>query len=160
MLFDADLSLVQFSRLTSAFVDSSSLIYMDKTGCLGEVVSAIMLKTIPEVTEETGFTPPGVSVFTHSFPEHDTDSLLLKAAAGETSPIISEDKSLILRADRARLPCFNTLMMLLFLLYKKRITGPQYRSFYDRLVPIARYGEYVLRFGEETAVKLGAGPDT
>ena len=141
-------TLAQFSSLKEAFIDTSSLLYMEKSSFLPLVAEEITLRVVPGVCLEYG--PGYLPCIIYYNPQSTAGStdMTIHAACLETGlPLISEDKRLLNRTARAGLPYFNSLMMLIFLVYKGAVTDDKFLFYYGRLNEIARYKNTIWEFG-------------
>jgi hypothetical protein len=145
-----DISISGFDLLHAAVIDSSSIIYLHKINLLDLAADNIELHTPEIVINETGLRNPDIIVH---LPE--TDSSMLSAdqqvvyfAVKKNLPVISEDKKVLSEASKASIPYYNTLMILNYLLYKKRIIPDQYDHFHKELLSVSRYSPFVLAYGE------------
>lgn len=141
--------LKNFSELTEAVIDASSIIYMHKAGYLELLSRKIQLFSLPEIMIETSIPNRKIELIENRIPGKTNDDNLLDLAIRKQLPIISEDKKLLLKAGRADLQFYNSLMMLCFLLYKDKITKLDYKKYHKELTTIARYNQYVWDFGEK-----------
>ena len=144
----------RFVGLTSAAIDSSSLIYMERAGFLGKLAKAIALVTIPGVIGETGIHIEQLSVIEQPHIQGAVDDQILECAVLRHIPLISEDRKLLLKADRKGMEYYNSLMMHAFLLYRRVIDPDEARMHLSELCEAARYGHYVYRFASNS--KFGA----
>ena len=162
----------RFDDLTQAVIDASSMIYMIKAGFLGTLGHALRLVTIPPVLEETGWYGVEVEIVQGGDDDHTTplsvdtkvptsgishnDRLLLEYARNVPLPLISDDRKLLEAAHRLGLVHYNSLMMLLFLKYRRRIDAVRYRELFDRLIALGRYSDDILdRFKDFVAEITG-----
>ncbi|HUI91203.1 MAG TPA: hypothetical protein VLX68_03045 [Chitinivibrionales bacterium] len=90
----------------------------------------------------------GIEIIAAPTKDLSTDQKLIQVCVINKFPLISEDKKLLVEAQRCNIIYFNSLIMLNFLLLKKQITGEKYSSLVQTLRSVARYGENVWRFGE------------
>ena len=137
---------VQFEILQSAVIDSSSIIYLEKTGCLNVATQILNLYTIKSVILEIGFCPPNISVLTDTF-EGSTDTLLVLSAHTHNYAIISEDRGVLRKAQKACLPFFNALMVLNYMYFQNVVSADEYKIYINRLRSVARYSEQVWEYG-------------
>ena len=113
---DIDKVKFQFNKLTSAFIDSSSIIYLQKINAHKLVGASIELYTIHEVIKEIRNTDIKINIWGQSFEKYlTTDEELLRTAYEAKIPIISEDKGILMKADELGMDYFNSIMILLFL---------------------------------------------
>ncbi len=165
---DARSALKQFDHLSQAIIDTSSLIYLQEIDLLAVTGWWIKLWTVPGVVREFGAAaaecPIHVIDINNSADWTDsTDDMLCRAAAYRQMPIISEDRQILMRAKKANLPYFNTLMVLNFLLYKNAINLLEYQAILDRLKATARYSAKIYEFGAQVFAEIrrgkGSAPD-
>jgi hypothetical protein len=145
-----------FQQLKSALIDSSSIIYIQKAGYFDILGGEIQLYSIPEVVSETKIRLTGVKLIHFSVsPSLSTDRKLVACALQNRLTMISEDKKILRAMHRAEAPYYNSLMMLNFLLFSKKIDDGSYLRYYSALENIARYSEPVWEFGRHiySAVK-------
>lgn len=137
----------QFDHLHTALIDASSVIYMDKIDALEILASSIRLFSIQEILRETGPVSKGIEPINYHKLSSSNDQKLLSCALETGIALISEDKQILMAMKRAARPFFNTLMMLNFLLYRRRIQNQQYAHFHQSLAKIARYSEDIWKYG-------------
>jgi len=138
----------RLSSLSSAIIDTSSLIYLSKINCLSLLAGSCRLYSIREVADEFNEGIAGIEIIAAPTKDLSTDQKLIQVCVINKFPLISEDKKLLVEAQRCNIIYFNSLIMLNFLLLKKQITGEKYSSLVQTLRSVARYGENVWRFGE------------
>lgn len=148
--------LAGFSSLTSAVIDSSSIIYLSKCGFLHLAARHIRLHTPSVVIKETGIEEPYFEI--HN-PETGSaiitaDEQVVELAKKLNIAVISEDKKVLINTSGAGLSYYNALMILNFLLYKKEITVKSYQKLYTTLISVARYSKFVLSYGEMVKQKI------
>ena len=141
--------LSQFQTLNRAIIDASSIIYMHKAGFFTELANTLRLYSPPEIIAETGFNDLNISSLAFTSNSLSNDQKLITAALKLRWPVISEDGNILLHMRRAELPYFNTLMMLNFLLYRKRIDPKSHAMYFERLKQYARYSPYVWECGKD-----------
>jgi hypothetical protein len=140
--------LSQFRTLSRALIDASSIIYMHKAGFFPELANTIDLYSPPEIVAETGYNNSTIRPVASTSNSLPNDRKLITAALKLRWPVISEDGNILLHMQRAKVPYFNTLMMLNFLLYRKRIDPKSHAMYFERLKQYARYSPYVWEFGK------------
>ncbi|UCE48276.1 MAG: hypothetical protein JSW47_22080 [Phycisphaerales bacterium] len=140
--------LSEFRTLRRALIDSSSIIYMHKARFLRELANTVNLYSPPEIIKEAGFHDLNIKPVACSSNSLANDQKLITAALKLRWPVISEDKNILLHIRRANLPYFNSLMMLNFLLFKRRIDLKSHAIYFERLKQYARYSPYVWEFGK------------
>lgn len=143
-----------FPSLKEASVDASSIIYMLKCGLLGKTAAHIKLYCSPPVAAETGW--PGLPV-TQVMPKgrfSTNDESVVLLGEEMNIPVISEDKKLLMAAERKGLRYFNTLMILNWLLLDSAVSEEEYLEYRAELVKVARYSNRVLEYAEEIHKKI------
>ncbi len=143
-----DIVLDQFSKLTKALIDASSIIYANKTGFLDLLGKTIRLYTIPEIFAETLQDQKNIQLIESHNHSSRTDDKLLAVAFDLNVPVISEDKKILIALEKENKPHFNSLMMLNFLFYKKEISTTGFHQKRDLLKDIAWYSQSVRDFGD------------
>lgn len=148
--------LAGFASLTSAVIDSSSIIYLSKSSFLHLAARHIRLHTPLVVIKETGVEEPFFEI--HA-PETDSamltaDEQVVDLARKLNIPVISEDKKVLRNASGTGLSYYNALMILNFLLYKMEVTVNNYQKIYAALISVARYSKFVLSYGEMVRQKI------
>lgn len=146
-------SLKELEQLTTACIDSSSIIYMKKINLLDTASRNIKLCTINEVVNEISFNIKHIKTFSTNY-KSSTDNKLLKCAIDNSLSVISEDKYILNNAKKNKLPHFNTLMILNFLFYKKIINEIEYHKFIKNLKLIAYYSDFIWKYGNEIFLKI------
>ena len=152
-------ALRQFDYLFQAIIDTSSLIYLQEIALLAKTSQYIRLFTIPGVIREFGAEavecPIRIIDITDRMDCADsTDDALCLAAESFQLTIISEDRQILMRARKANLPYFNTLMVLNFLLYKNALNLLEYQTALDRLKATARYSNKIYEFGRRVFAEI------
>jgi hypothetical protein len=141
-------------RLESAFIDASSMIVMNKSGFLAPVRDELTLVTTPPVAEEAGADAAGIETVAGIAGSGSNDSALVASAAAAGLPVISEDKKILLAADRAGLAYYDALMMLCLLFARGRIDREGYDGFLEALLASSRYAARVVAYGEAIALRI------
>ena len=142
-------ALIDLSKLHTAIIDSSSIIYMQKAGYLLLVNDIIHLLTTPSVYSETGLRS-GIDLIgcdIHAGMAADDELIYLAYKSG--FPLISEDKRLLQELKKKGKQYFNSLMILLLLRMRKRINDEEFEGYKDELKSVARYSSMVWEFGQE-----------
>lgn len=137
----------RFDHLNKALMDASSIIYMDRADFLELLASSIRLFSIPEILSETGPVSKRIRPFIYNRTASSNDQKLVSCALDLDLPIISEDKKILMSMKRANRPFYNSLMMLNFLLYRRRINNQQYIQYHLALTKFARYSDDIWRYG-------------
>lgn len=150
----------EFDALDAAAIDASSIIYMRKAGFLSDLAEEIRLFSPGSVIRETGYDDLPVRPVTGGRSSESSDRQLVACSLAFRIPVISEDKKILMAIRRARLPYFNSLMMLNFLLFRGRISAADHGVRFRRLLDFAWYSPAVLAFSRSvfTAVRAGTGP--
>lgn len=139
----------RFDHLNKALIDASSIIYIHRAEYLEILASSIRLFSIKEILSETGPISERIIPISYNETSSSNDQKLISCAMDLRLPIISEDKKILMTMKRADRPFFNSLMMLLFLLYRRRIQNQQYVQYYLALKKFARYSDEIWKYGEK-----------
>ncbi len=142
-------ALAQLQAFDCAVVDCCSLIYMSKAGFLDQAAASFTLIIPDRVEQEFGEPLPQCIRVRREDCGLPADTLLVRLAEWLATPIISEDRRVLLEARRRRLPYFNALMVLNRLRIMHGIDSSRYNLFFARLKETARYSSRVLAFGAE-----------
>jgi rRNA-processing protein FCF1 len=160
--------ITRFDTLKKAVIDTSSIIYMNKAGFFEIVSRTLNLITIPEVfdeldrrdSKEPWLKDVSAAVNCRDLPAsrypapEATDDKLLSLTQETGLPLVSEDGKLLMKCDRAGIPYYNSLMILLFLFYRKSIDEVEYDRVKRRLLTHARYSKRVLAFEREVFMEV------
>ncbi|MDY7032426.1 MAG: hypothetical protein SVY10_11050 [Thermodesulfobacteriota bacterium] len=138
--------LSQFKSLRKALVDASSIIYMHKAGFFSELVMEVKLYSPQEVLDETGYESLQVIPIPCIGHAESNDQKLILCALERRLPVISDDKKILLHMKKEKIPYFNALMMLNYLVFKKRVDAESYGIYFKRLTSFAWYSPQVLEF--------------
>jgi hypothetical protein len=135
----------RLDRLKTAVIDSSSIIYLDKSGFLGHVAGAVKLITIPQVVAETGMAnlPARVVDPPSCGGETETDRLLFATAAGLKKAMLSEDRAILLKCRAEGIEYYNAYNMLVMLLMRRLIGDREFHLYEAKLLEVAHYGKFV-----------------
>jgi hypothetical protein len=136
----------RFDHLEQAAVDACSIIYLLKTGVFERLSALLTLVTTNEVFLETKW--PRLPVRIESTPEKalSNDHGLFLLAREKNIPLISDDKEVLLLAREGGLDYYNSLMMLIFLEYRGKISRGNFSLYYERLMEEVHYsGEVILQ---------------
>ena len=144
--------IVRFDHLDKALIDASSIIYTDRADFLDILASSIKLLSIAEILSETGPVSQRIKPLIHGATSSSNDQKLIACALDLNLPIISEDKKILMAMKRANRPFFNSLMMLNFLLYRRRIQNRQYIQYHQALKKFAHYSNEVWKYGARIKV--------
>ena len=137
----------RFDHLDKALIDASSIIYIDRADFLEILTSSIRLFSIQEILSETGPVSMCIKPLIYNRTASSNDQKLISCALDLDLPIISEDKKILMSMKRANRPFYNSLMMLNFLLYRRRINNQQYIQYHLALTKFARYSDDIWRYG-------------
>jgi hypothetical protein len=140
--------LLQFQTLRKALIDASSIIYMQKAGFFTELANTVNLYSPAEIVAETGFNDLDLRPVACASKSLSNDQKLITAALQLRWPVISEDRNILMHMRRVKLPYFNSLMMLNFLLFKNRIDLKSHALYLERLKQYAWYSPSVWEFGK------------
>jgi len=140
--------LSQFRTLSRALIDASSIIYMHKAGFFTELAKTVSLYSPAEIVAETGYNDLYIRPVACISNSLSNDQKLITTALKLRWPVISEDRNILVHMQRVKLPCFNTLMMLNFLLFRKRIDLRSHAMYIERLKQYAWYSTHVWEFGK------------
>ncbi len=140
------------------FIDTSTLIYLDRLELLERVVAVFSVATIAGVIREFGRSPERIAVY--STGKGATDLLLVKRAALCNAVVFSEDKKVLQDADRHGLEYYNTLMIVLALYARREIDIVACASLLTRLESFARYSANVWDYGSEVLAALQSDGET
>ncbi len=138
------------SGLNELSVDASSIIYLLKTGLLGSLAAEVKLVCTPSVAAETQWPHLPVEQIPLDYREDEkpaNDETVVILAQKRGIPVLSEDYEVLRDAGKKGLEYFNTLMMLNYLLLKKRITKDEYPEYLERLKNCSHYSKAVLDKG-------------
>lgn len=143
-------SLQEFSNLSKACIDSSSIIYMQKSGFLNILSDIILLITIPPVISEIGMSKENIFVYDKYIENaYSTDDAIVRCANILKIPVISDDKKILTNVKKINLPYYNSLMMLNYIVYRDKISTEKYNVFKTRLEKNCYYSEKVFLFAEK-----------
>ena len=140
--------LVEFQRLRKAMIDASSIIYARKAGFISILQDNLELITIPEVIAEAGEDADNIPPMHCTVITETVDEKFMQCALQNDLPVISEDKKILTLAKKTHLPCFNALMMLIFLYYIDAIDLEQYTGYYRVLQKFAWYSPKIWTYGD------------
>ncbi len=139
-------TLSEFQSLNKVLIDTSSIIYIIKTGFWALLTESIAVYTIPSVIQELGYPVQQINLLENSIEAESTDSELVCQGIKLNLAILTEDKKIHSLARLHQLPHFNTLMILLYLLCKKKINQSTYHSLYAQLLSHAWYSQRVIDY--------------
>ncbi len=129
------------------FIDTSTLIYLDRLELFERVVAVFSVATIAGVIREFGRSPRGVTIYPPG--EGLTDRLLVQQAIRCNAVVLTEDKKVLRDAERHGLEYYNTLMIVLALYCREEISREQCGELLAQLKNFARYSKGVWAYGEK-----------
>ncbi|TVR32438.1 MAG: hypothetical protein EA404_07865 [Spirochaetaceae bacterium] len=146
-------ALEKLSGLSSAFIDASSMIVCNKAEILDALAATCTLYTIQPVMDETGYSDAPVSIqpvpaAAAAGTAATVDDLLFSAVLKAQLPLISEDRTLLVKAADHGLAYYNALMVLNLLLLRRRLTPAAYSEHARLLQRATRYSAEVQQFGQ------------
>lgn len=138
----------RLERLKNAVIDSSSIIYLNKSHFLEDVAGEIRLITIPQVIDETEITGLPVKVVEplRAGNQTETDRLLVATAAGLKKPMLSEDRAILLTCQREGIEYYNAYNMLVMLWMRGVIGKDEFHLREERLLEVSHYGRFVIDY--------------
>ncbi len=142
-----DLAIQDLKAFDGGVVDTSSLIYLQKLSVLTITASLVSLYILPQVREEFSAALPS-SVLGLDVVGPNTDAAVVLAARTYGLPVISEDKRILRQAKYHHVPCFNSLMLLLYLHFRQAVDELYYWDAVGKLQGFARYGAEIYAFAE------------
>jgi hypothetical protein len=122
---------------------------MHKAGFLMELDDIVSLYSPREIVAETGFKDLHIRPVAYTSNSPSNDQKLITIALELRWPVISEDKNILMHVERTNLPYFNALMMLNFLLFRRRIDLRSHALYLERLKQCAWYSPPVWEYGKE-----------
>lgn len=135
--------------LRSAAIDASSIIYLNKARTIEKLCTSLDLITVPQVIDETGYSDSPYTVWRSAATGSlGADQAILECARACRVPLVSEDRKLLLLAERHGIPFYNALIMLLLLFARGILGVSDYRNSVDLLLTFARYNRRVIDYGE------------
>lgn len=132
--------------LKKAVIDSSSIIYMEKSGFLHLVIQHLELHSPDIVQEEINM---DIDIAWHKSEILITDEAVLALAQQMAIPVISDDKKMLMKYIQSNQQAYNSLMLLHWLFLKKHISLTEHLNFLNTLIPIARYSPSVVEYGNQ-----------
>nr|WP_319550308.1 hypothetical protein [Desulfogranum marinum] len=148
MTMDIKTALHDVQQFKGGVIDTSTLIYLERLGLLNRLASVYRLLVVPQVLQEFGRSLPVQVIYVES-PPGAADQVLCPVASDRRLAVLSDDKHVLALARSAGLVYFNTLMLLLLMLYNDQLTVVQYRAFFHDLLTFARYSHAVRAFGDQ-----------
>jgi hypothetical protein len=133
--------------ITEISIDASSIIYLLKVGILGYVAAEIRLVSTEQILEEVGWPHLPVSSYEIDNENMTNDETVVALAVSRNISVLSEDLEVLKNAGSKGLNYYNTLMILNYLLLKKRIEIQEYSEYFSRLLEVAHYSRDILDYG-------------
>ncbi len=145
---DPEQILDELKRFQRGVADTSTLIYLDRINLLPLVSNSFQLLVTPDVVREFGRTPEECVICGELCAE-GADQAVLQLAIKLNLPVLSEDRQLLMSSHRYGVKYYNTLMILLALLFQRKINSAEYEIAYTSLRETARYSPAVWQVGEQ-----------
>ncbi len=144
-----------FENLKEAWIDASSIIYLEKIKLLEIISKQIKLYTIDKIIGEIGFIPEDINI--KKIKETAlADDLLIKECINNKNIIISDDYEILKKIEKCNLPFFNSGMLICFLYFKQVINKKEFKYYRDKLRKIAYYSDVVWKYIDETFLALAS----
>lgn len=153
-LYDYNRITAQFRALQATLIDASSLIYLSRLNLLERLSKEVKLFTLPEIRAEARIDDQIIATINSPGGALSNDQKLIACAKKNRLPVISDDKNILLSVKRYRLPCFNSLMMINLLYFRKRISAIESKHYFRKLKHFAWYGEDVWQYGRQLFLRL------
>jgi hypothetical protein len=139
---------VQFHNgIPEIAIDASSMIYLLKIGLLGSLAAEVRLLSTPQVIKETGWPHLPVQAVEVEDETISNDDSLVLLGERKNIPVLSEDYEILMNAKGLGLDYYNSLMMINYLLFKRRIVPEEYQEYLGRLRGCAHYSREILSQG-------------
>ena len=145
---DPEQILDELKKFQGGVADTSTLIYLDRINLLLRVSNFFKLLVTPDVVCEFGRPPAGCIVCGETC-VRGADQAVLQLATKLCLPVLSEDRQLLMSSRDQGLKYYNTLMILLVLLFQQKLSLAEYQRAYSSLLKIARYSPAVWQVGEQ-----------
>jgi len=131
----------------SFFIDTSTLIYLDRIALLEAVCQAFAPATIGPVLAEFGRMVADLRILPVAAVETATDDALFAVTCQYSGVLLSDDGGLLRRAARHGLWYYNTLMLISGLCYHGVLAYREGEAAIDKLFTFARYSHAVRAYG-------------
>ena len=128
-------------------IDASSIIYLLKVGLLGSVAAEIHLVSSQQIIDEVGWPHLPVNSYIMKNENLTNDETIVKLAVSRHISVLSEDREVLKNAETNGLNYYNTLMILNYLLLKKRIDILEYPEYLSRLIEVSHYSQDIIDYG-------------
>jgi hypothetical protein len=148
MTMDIKTTLQNLQQFKGGVIDTSTLIYLERLGLLNRMATLYRLLVVPQVVQEYD-RPLPAQVICVEAPSGTADQAICPVASDHRLAVLSDDKHVLTSARSAGLVYFNTLMLLLVMLYHEQLPVLQCRMLFLDLFSFARYGGDVRNFGEQ-----------
>jgi len=135
------------SGIKEVSIDASSIIYFLKVGILGYAAAEIHLVSSRQIIEEVRWPHLPVQGFIVENYNLTNDETIVELALNRKIPVVSEDREVLKNAETKGLNYYNTLMILNYLLMKKRIGNSEYPEYLKRLIDVSHYSRDILDYG-------------
>jgi hypothetical protein len=137
----------ELDTIRAVAIDTSSIIYLTKSALFEMLAETVELFTTAQVVTETGHFLRSVEVV--EIAADNADDSILELAALRHIPLVSEDRKLLLRAERAGMRYYNALIMLSLLILRGVLSEAESGVSRERLLSVARYSNRVRAFGND-----------
>lgn len=148
MTMDIKTALHDVQQFKGGVIDTSTLIYLERLGLLNRLATRYRLLVIPQVLQEFDRSLPAQVICVEA-PPGAADQALCPVACDHRLAVLSDDKHVLNLARSAGLVYFNTLMLILLMLYHEQLSVAQCRALFLDLFTFARYSNAVRYFGEQ-----------
>ena len=138
----------ELKELRGGVADTCTLIYLERIDLLPLVSDFFHLQVPFDVVQEFGHPLPEC-VLCGNTCIGDADQAVMKLALEQRVPVLSEDRQLLMSSRDLGLKYYNTLMILLVLLFQQKLSLAEYQRAYSSLREIARYSPAVWQVGEQ-----------
>jgi hypothetical protein len=145
-----------FETLRAAMIDASSVIYIRKSGFFETLLKCLRLYSPVEIIHELGDDADSIEPATCPAIDGTNDRKFVACAAALRLAVISDDRGIITAARKADLPAYNALMMLNFLLWKRRLQAGHFTLHRDRLRHFAWYAPGVWEYAESVTTAIAS----
>ncbi len=144
------IDLSKLKTLRRAVIDSSTLIYLSKLELLEYVTKEVDLIIPSAVFREIGSSGiEGVQVVPPVEAQMKADAQVVALARRLGCAVCSDDKKILLNARKQGADYFNTLMLILLLKVRKRLTTDETEKKLLQLKRLARYNAKIWKYGED-----------
>jgi len=147
-VFDPAIIAGELKMFQGGVADTSTLIYLDGIGLLELCSRNFQFLVSPDVIAEFG-RPLPECLLCGGTCTGNADQSVLDLALERDVPVLSEDRGLLMNAARHNLPYYNSLMIMLALLFQHKLGQDEYSRAHEDLVGIARYSPEVLDIGRQ-----------